>query len=318
MHEKTAYQAKINFRNHAVKDDRLSLKMQRSINRYNNDKTIRQVYSMFGYVVANMEKLTEEEKQHYRSFYCGLCKTLGNRHGKISRITLNYDMTFLIIFLSSLYKTENTIKSERCVIHPLKPRQYLYNEITDYAADMNIVLTYHNYLDDWQDEGKILSFYAAKLFEQKYKRIASKYPTKCAAITSCLSELSNIERSGELNPDLPANCFGQLMGEIFIMREDEYAEGLRSFGNSLGRFIYIMDACLDLKSDLKNERYNPLAGFSSADFRNILNLLMADCAEAYKKLPIEQDKNLIENILYSGVWTRYEAANKKTKGRQLQ
>jgi len=41
MHEKTAYQAKMNFRNHAVKDDRLSLKMQRSINRYNNDKTIR-------------------------------------------------------------------------------------------------------------------------------------------------------------------------------------------------------------------------------------------------------------------------------------
>ncbi|HHY39865.1 MAG TPA: hypothetical protein GX502_01290, partial [Syntrophaceticus sp.] len=50
---------------------------------------------MFGYVVANMEKLTDEEKQHYRSFYCGLCRTLGNRHGRISRITLNYDMAFL-------------------------------------------------------------------------------------------------------------------------------------------------------------------------------------------------------------------------------
>ena len=273
---------------------------------------------MFGYVVANMEKLTDEEKQHYRSFYCGLCKTLGNRHGKISRITLNYDMAFLIIFLSALYKTENTIETKRCIMHPLKLQQFLYNEITDYAADMNIVLTYHNYLDDWQDDGKILSFYAAKLFEQEYKRIASKYFKKCAAISSCLSELSDIEKSGEPNPDVPANCFGQLMSEIFALREDEHTEGLRAFGKSLGRFIYIMDACLDLKSDLKNERYNPLAGFSSADFKSILILLMADCTEAYKKLPIEQDNNLIENILYSGVWTRYEAANKKTKGRQSQ
>jgi len=66
---------------------------------------------MFGYVVANMEKLTDEEKQRYRAFYCGLCKTLGNRHGKISRITLNYDMAFLIIFLSALYKTENTVET---------------------------------------------------------------------------------------------------------------------------------------------------------------------------------------------------------------
>ena len=272
---------------------------------------------MFGYVVANMEKLTDEEKQHYRSFYCGLCKTLGNRHGKISRITLNYDMAFLIIFLSALYKTENTIETKRCIMHPLKPQQFLYNEITDYAADMNIVLTYHNYLDDWQDDGRILSFYAAKLFEQEYKRIASKYFKKCAAISSCLSELSDIEKSGEPNPDVPANCFGQLMSEIFALREDEHTEGLRAFGKSLGRFIYIMDACLDLKSDLKNERYNPLAGFSSADFKSILILLMADCTEAYKKLPIEQDNNLIENILYSGVWTRYEAAKKKTKGRQL-
>jgi hypothetical protein len=54
---------------------------------------------------------------------------------------------------------------------------------------------------------------------------------------------------------------------------------------------------------------------ASDNFSAILNLLMADCTEKYKQLPIDQDKELIENILYSGVWTRYEAANNKTKGR---
>jgi cysteine desulfurase len=90
---------------------------------------------MFGYVVANMEKLTTEEKQHYRSYYCGLCRSLGKHHGTLGRITLNYDMTFLVLFLSALYKTDNKIETERCIIHPFKPQKFIQNEITDYAAE---------------------------------------------------------------------------------------------------------------------------------------------------------------------------------------
>lgn len=270
---------------------------------------------MFGYVVANIDKLTIEEKQQYRSCYCGLCKSLGTRHGTISRVTLTYDMTFLVLFLSALYKTDNIIETERCLIHPVKPHQYWRNEITDYAADMNVALAYYNFLDDWADDKNILALGKAKLFEHEYKQVANQHPGKCAAISEYLNKLSDIEKSGELNPDIPANCFGELMSEIFFWREDEYEQNLRAFGKSLGKFIYIMDACLDLKADIKNERYNPLIASSSEDFSPILNLLMADCTEKYKQLPINQDKNLIENILYSGVWTRYEAAKNKTKER---
>ena len=83
-----------------------------------------------------MEKLTDEEKQYY-----GLFTAVYAKHWepswKISRITLNYDMAFLIIFLP-LYKAE-TIETKGALF-TFKPRQFLYNEITDYAADMNIVL----------------------------------------------------------------------------------------------------------------------------------------------------------------------------------
>jgi len=125
-----------------------------------------------------------------------------------------------------------------------------------------------------------------------------------------------MEKSGEINPDLPANCFGNIMSEIFVVKEDEFSGKLRSFGKSLGRFIYIMDACLDLKSDIRKERYNPMTAYSSEDFRSVLNLMMADCTEKYRRLPIDRDRNLIENILYSGVWTRYASENKKRNERQ--
>ena len=263
--------------------------------------------------MANTDKLTLEEKNQYKACYCGLCKTLGTRHGIVSRFTLTYDMTFLVLFLSALYKTDNKLLDERCIIHPLKPHEYWQNEMTNYAADMNVVLAYYNLLDDWEDDKNIISLSASKLFKREYKRIEELYPSQCTAISNCITELSEIEKSGELNPDIPAKCFGKLMGEIFVLKEDEYAQRLRNFGTSLGKFIYIMDACMDLKSDIKNERYNPLFMSSSEDFYDILNLLMAECSENYKQLPINQDKELIENILYSGVWTKYEAEKNKIK-----
>ena len=33
-----------------------------------------------------------------------------------------------------------------------------------------------------------------------------------------------------------------------------------------------------------------------------------DAAEAFERLPIVQDAAILQNILYSGVWTRFEAA----------
>jgi hypothetical protein len=268
---------------------------------------------MFGYVVANVDALTPEEKSIYREYYCGLCHELGLRHGSISRITLTYDMTFLILMLSSLYNMDSKKDTGRCIPHPIKEHGYVVNDITAYAADMNMALVYYNKLDDWEDDRSIPSFLEAELFKKECLRVEKQYPRQCGAIKECLDELSRLEKADELNPDLPAACFGRLMGEVFVFREDEYSEELRNFGFALGKFIYIMDACLDLKKDIKKGSYNPMIMQSSEDFKEILNLLMADCAQQYGRLPICRNKGIIDNILYSGVWIRYEAAKKKPK-----
>ena len=63
---------------------------------------------MFGYLVAAPELMTEPQLGRYRAAYCGLCRSLRARHGQISGLTLTYDMTFLVLFLSSLYEPEET------------------------------------------------------------------------------------------------------------------------------------------------------------------------------------------------------------------
>jgi len=271
---------------------------------------------MFGYVVANPEKLSPEENVRYRSCYCGLCKALGDRHGALSRLTVTYDMTFLVLALSSAYGEESANGSERCPAHPVKPHAYWRNAITDYAADMNVALAYYDFLDDWHDDHSLLALAEARLFKKEYDRVASLYPELCAKIGARIGELSAIEASGETNPDIPANCFGSLMGELFAFRDDERAADLRAFGHALGKFIYIMDACMDFGQDIRRELYNAMTATDSSGFESILHLLMADCVEKYRRLGLQMDSGLIENILYSGVWTRFEARNRKGRGGQ--
>ena len=104
---------------------------------------------------------------------------------------------------------------------------------------------------------------------------------------------------------------GDLMAELFTVRDDRWTDGLRRFARSLGKLIYFMDAACDLQADRKKGQYNPLLLLgigSGAEFAPQLRLLAGDAAEEFERLPIVQDAELLQNILYSGVWTRFEAA----------
>ena len=66
---------------------------------------------------------------------------------------LSYDMTFLIVLLTGALREPKTIAGEtRCIAHPLEKHPTKINEYTDYAASMNLILSYYKCKDDWTDE----------------------------------------------------------------------------------------------------------------------------------------------------------------------
>ena len=67
---------------------------------------------MFGYVRINKMDLTFREYEHYKAYYCGLCKYLKRNHTELSRMTINYDITFLIVLLSSIYQPSASEKEK--------------------------------------------------------------------------------------------------------------------------------------------------------------------------------------------------------------
>jgi hypothetical protein len=276
---------------------------------------------MFGYIVANREELDNDELIRYRAGYCGLCRELGRRYGQVKRTTLTYDMVFFIVLLSSLYEPPEESGRERCIVHPMKQHAYWKNKFTDYAADMNIILTYYNCLDSWLDEKSIPGWGAAVFLKNSVKAIEKRYPRQCDAITSNLAAINELEAACSHDADAAANRFGILMAEICVYQEDNWSETLRRMASALGRFVYIMDAYEDIERDIKKHLYNPLFELRQAhDFEkqchSILTMLIGECAQEFEKLPLLQDAGILRNILYSGVWTRYAMKQKKNAGKE--
>ena len=268
---------------------------------------------MFGYVQANIEQLNQSEKDRYKAVYCGLCHSLGHRHGFSARMGLTYDMTFLALLLSSLYEPVETVASSRCVIHPLKEHNFVSNECIDYAADMTVALVYFKCIDDWHDDKKIIAKGYSALLSNAYKKVKINWPLQCEAIEKELKTLSEIEEKNDLSADTAANCFGRLMEVLFVYKKDFWSDYLKKLGYGLGRYIYLADACTDLEKDKKNNSYNPLINLIAEpkEFEPRLQLLLGEASDCFEKLPLVQDENILKNIIYSGIWTKFNQKIKK-------
>ena len=264
---------------------------------------------MFGYVTASGKELTKAQQDRYGSVYCGICRAIRDQSGQIARLGLSYDMAFLALVLMSLYEPEEVSGRNSCAMHPLKRRTWVDNKYIRYSADMNVALAYYNCLDDWQDDGKVSAKAMAGILEKRLPAIEERWPRQCAAIRDCLARLAKLEKENCGNPDLPAGVFGELMGELFVFEEDLWATTLRQMGQALGRFVYLLDAALDYDKDRRKDKYNPyLAMGTGKDWKkweDYLVLTMGRSTAHYEKLPLVQDKALLDNILYSGVWMRY-------------
>ncbi len=269
---------------------------------------------MFGFVTANFDELTQAQKARYSAVYCGICRQIHLRASNLSRLVLSYDTVFLALVLMSLYEPEEREGQETCISHPFKKHDYAENEYVTYAADMNVALAYHQCRDDWNDDRNLPKAAMAKLLRPHYEEIRARYPRQCGAIEDAMAKLSDMEQRRESNPDFPAACFGELMAELFVYREDMWAPYLRSTARALGRFIYLADAVLDWEKDEKKGSYNPFGDRLPDNAEEILVMTMGKVSSSFEMLPLVQDKDILDNMIYSGVWVKLRNQRRNEHG----
>lgn len=273
---------------------------------------------MFGYININQPELKIREYTRYRGFYCGLCRSLYENYGITSRLSLSYDITFLVMLLTSLYEPETQESFVRCPAHPIHKHLELRNKFSDYGADMNLLCTWYmtedNILDAKNTKEKLTGNSLSILYHRSFKKLKLKYPGKVERIEELLRQLHQLEAENCTDLDRVAGISGHIIAEIFSPRQDEWTQPLRTIGFYLGKFIYLMDAWEDIEKDEKAGNYNPLLSIynkeDSQQFNetclSYMNMVMADCATQFERLPLIEDAEILRNIIYSGIWTRYE------------
>ena len=276
---------------------------------------------MFGYIIVNKGDMKFKEFDIYHSYYCGLCQALNDKYGKFGQLGLSYDITFLVMLLSSLYEPETRITTTKCIAHPFEKHPVRSNEFSSYGADMNLLFTYYKCQDDWKDERKVTGLAYGKALKKAYRKVCTTRREKVKKIDALMRELSIEEKRQNQDLDHMAGLFGEIMGEIMTPRNDEWQDNLRTMGIYLGKFIYLLDAYEDVEEDIKEGRYNPLKKrFDDPDFeeemKTILTMIMAGCCKEFEKLPIIEDVEILRNVLYSGVWYRYEVVRQRREKEQ--
>ena len=275
---------------------------------------------MFGYVRTMDAELKVKEHELYRATYCGLCRSMGKCTGQCSRMTLNYDFVFLALTRYAISPCKVSFRARRCLAHPFVKRSSMeQNEILDYCSAASAILNYQKVLDDLNDEKGLKKLRAALLFpfvSYSRKKAIKKDPALRQldeSISKKLESLSMIEKSEQIGVDIPAACFGDILGEIMSFGLDGTDARIAfELGKHVGAWIYVADALDDMREDAKKGRYNPLLKLYGGRIPNGDELSMIYDATKNKLFAAESAfdlidtddegiKNILSNILYIGI-----------------
>ena len=141
---------------------------------------------MFGYVIANVDALSPEDKTTYRALYCGLCQALGEQYGLRGRMMLTYDMTFLVLLLSALDDAPVIGGEFVCPVHPLKKQQCTPHRRQPMLAVSARCVAYYQALDRQAEiDRRISGTLRASAIEKAARTAAARHPAVSQAIKEC-------------------------------------------------------------------------------------------------------------------------------------
>ena len=275
---------------------------------------------VFGFAVIDASRLTQAQRDRYRQVYCGICREIGKVGRRRERIALSNDLVLLALIKADVAGESLQTRRVRCERHPFRRRPILTGRAVRYAAEMNILLSYYHFLDDLADDGTLSSSILSRLFRRDSEKLKKRYPQLAAHMEQCLAAITAAEKRDETDPEVPANAFGALLGAVFVQDPagetslpEETRKKLYAFGFLLGKAIYLMDAAADIQADLRKGSYNPFIRSSPDHRTRLLELVLAQCLQAYRALAPQTDREIVENVLLSGIWTAYD---RKTAGKR--
>lgn len=267
---------------------------------------------MFGYVKIFKPELKIKDYEIYKGIYCSLCKALGKNYGLTSRLSLNYDFTFLALVRMAVNDEFSGFTPSHCSFNIAKkclacPKE---QEDINYSSAVSAIVVFHKIKDNITDNSffKKLPFifiYPFSFFS--YKKATKKYFHLAQVLDEQMKNQRDLEKNKCTSIDKAADPTAKALSEIISHGfENDEKKIMTYFGYCLGRLLYILDAVDDLEDDLKSKGYNTflLQNEEIPEIRKqaemIINTTMDEIAKAYELLEINRCKDILDNIIYYG------------------
>lgn len=291
---------------------------------------------MFGYVKTDKPEMKIKEYETYRGLYCSLCKAMGKHFGLLSRLTLSYDITFLVLTRLSFSGTVPCFTGGRCPFNPAKKCNYCNNtdEELRYAAAVSMMLFYFKVRDNISDGSiakKLLMYLLLPWATLKYKKAKKMYSEIAVIIEECMAKQDETEKKNSSVTDEAAHCSAEALGRITAYNMSDEGNIYR-FGYGIGKWVYLIDAFDDIEKDLKSKSYNVFVNkYGLSDFKlteeirseitGTLNMCSSIFIDAYENIENKTMTPIMENIIYEGMHKNLDSIlngdnkDKKSKGK---
>ena len=291
---------------------------------------------MFGYVKTDKPEMKVKEYEAYRGLYCSLCKAMGKHFGILSRLTLSYDITFLVLTRLSFSGTLPCFDSGRCAFNPAKKCNYCTNaeEELRFASAVAMMMFYHKVRDNISDGSvlkKLVMYLLLPWALIKYKKAKKIYSEIADIIEECMAKQSEIESRNSAMPDKAAHQSAEALGRIAAYNMNDPEGNIYRFGYGIGKWVYLTDAFDDIEKDIKDGSYNVFVNKYNLSADNYNDEIKQDITEtinmasgffisAYEKIENKTLSPIMENIIYEGMHKsldriqKGENNKKKSKG----
>lgn len=272
---------------------------------------------MFGYIKTDKPEMKIKEYEVYRGLYCSLCKAMGKHFGLLSRLTLSYDITFLLLTRLSFTGTLPCFEGGRCPFNPTKKCNYCRNadEELRYASAVSVMMFYHKVRDNISDSSffKRLAMYLILPWAKvKYNKAKKMYPKVAEMIEESMSRQADTEKKNTASTDEAAHASADALGRITAYNVKDIRGDIYRFGYGVGKWVYLTDAFDDIEKDISSGSYNvfvnkykltdsQLTQEIKEDITGTVNMSGGIFISAYENITDKTLVPIMENIIYEGM-----------------
>lgn len=225
---------------------------------------------MFGTLNPHRCSLPEVGRERHGRLYCGLCRTLGDDHGQLSRGLLSHDAVLVATVADGLQLVAAADAETRCPILPVVHRPTLAPDSPPlrFAAAVQILLA-DQYVADRAMDGKRLARWARPLGQRTVagaRQILDELGTNLDGLEGFEHRQLAVELDEDPGPRMAAAPTRDALRQVFaalgklpggVALDGNGQARLAQLGSAIGDIVYLVDALEDLPRDLAQGEFNP-------------------------------------------------------------